>query len=102
MLYGPVVPGGYGACYNPHPDSIVVCISSFKSSEITSSERFAFTLEGSFMQMKELCLKFRQSNSGKDQRAVLVNGGHVTKNGSDNIGTTAFQSGPNLMVPPAT
>ena len=57
MCYGPVVPDGYGCCYNPHPNSILVCISSFKSHTETRSDYFAFTLEGSFLQMHELCLK---------------------------------------------
>ncbi|KAK3089454.1 hypothetical protein FSP39_003760 [Pinctada imbricata] len=57
MLYGPVVPDGYGCCYNPHPNSILVCISSFKSHSETRSDYFGFTLEGSFLQMHELCLK---------------------------------------------
>ena len=56
MCYGPVVPDGYGACYNPHPHYILVCVSSFKSCEGTISSRFAAVLESSFQQMKELCL----------------------------------------------
>lgn len=56
MCYGPVVPDGYGACYNPHPNYILVCISSFKSCEGTVSSHFAAILESSFRQMKELCL----------------------------------------------
>jgi choline O-acetyltransferase len=55
MCYGPVVPDGYGACYNPHEDYILVVISSFKSCDQTGSDNFAFTLEESFLQMKELC-----------------------------------------------
>ncbi|ELU18773.1 hypothetical protein CAPTEDRAFT_218503 [Capitella teleta] len=55
MCYGPVVPDGYGACYNPHEDYILVVISSFKSCDQTGSDSFAFTLEESFLQMKELC-----------------------------------------------
>ncbi len=99
MLYGPVVPDGYGACYNPHPDNIVVCVSSFHSWEGTSSEFFASTLDESFMQMKELCLKFSHSKDSSDGSEVPVqNGGHVTKNGR----SAPFESGPNLTVPQAT
>ena len=57
MCYGPVVPDGYGACYNPHPDYILVVISSFNTCGSTQSDFYASTLEGSFMQMKELCEK---------------------------------------------
>lgn len=56
MCYGPVVPDGYGACYNPHPENLVVCISSFRSCDVTSSGFFASTLESSLLQMRELCL----------------------------------------------
>lgn len=57
MCYGPVVPDGYGVCYNPHPHNILVCITSFKSHSETRSDYFAYTLESSFLQMQELCLK---------------------------------------------
>ena len=61
MCYGAVVPDGYGACYNPHPDYILVVITSFNTCGETQSDFFAFTLEGSFMQMKELCVKLSQA-----------------------------------------
>jgi choline O-acetyltransferase len=56
MLYGPVVPDGYGACYNPHADYIVICVSSFKSWNGTDSSRFASMLTESLLDMKQLCL----------------------------------------------
>jgi choline O-acetyltransferase len=55
--YGPVVPDGYGCSYNPCNQSIVFCISSFFSSAETSSDFFALSLEGSLLQMRELCVK---------------------------------------------
>lgn len=57
MCYGPVVPDGYGVCYNPHPNKMTVCITSFKSYSETRSDYFGFTLESSFLQMHELCVK---------------------------------------------
>ena len=54
--YGPVVPDGYGCSYNPRQDSIVFCISSFFSSDETSSKFFAVSLQESLLQMKKLCL----------------------------------------------
>ncbi|CAG0883780.1 unnamed protein product [Darwinula stevensoni] len=45
MLYGPVVEDGYGTSYNPRPNDIVFCISSFKSCSKTSSERFQCALK---------------------------------------------------------
>lgn len=55
MCYGPVVEDGYGACYNPHPDYILVCLSSFKKEESTNSTAFARSLEKTFDQMKQIC-----------------------------------------------
>ena len=57
MSYGPVVPDGYGVCYNPHPENIVFSVSSFRSCDVTASGFFASTLEGSLLQMRELCLQ---------------------------------------------
>ncbi|XP_039301605.1 choline O-acetyltransferase-like [Nilaparvata lugens] len=52
--YGPVVPDGYGCCYNPWPNSITFCISAFHSSESTKSSLFAQNLEDSLLAMQEL------------------------------------------------
>lgn len=54
MGYGPVVPDGYGASYNPHPDQIVFCLSAFKSSESTTTNKFAHALEESLLSMQQL------------------------------------------------
>ncbi|XP_023716544.1 choline O-acetyltransferase isoform X2 [Cryptotermes secundus] len=54
MGYGPVVPDGYGASYNPHSDTIVFCLSAFHSCETTSTWRFAHSLEDSLNAMKDL------------------------------------------------
>nr|XP_014434098.1 choline O-acetyltransferase [Pelodiscus sinensis] len=55
--YGPVVPNGYGACYNPQPEHILFCISSFKECKETSSAMFAKAIEESLMEMRDLCNK---------------------------------------------
>ncbi|NXY84405.1 CLAT acetyltransferase, partial [Alcedo cyanopectus] len=55
--YGPVVPNGYGACYNPQPEHILFCISSFKDCKETSSGTFAKAVEESLLEMRELYLK---------------------------------------------
>lgn len=52
--YGPVVPDGYGASYNPHPDSIVFCISSFHSSDETDTEKFAQSVREALDAMRSL------------------------------------------------
>ncbi|KAE8750338.1 hypothetical protein FOCC_FOCC002898 [Frankliniella occidentalis] len=54
MGYGPVVPDGYGASYNPKPDSIVFCLSAFHSAETTSTAAFARALERSLLDMRDL------------------------------------------------
>ncbi|XP_075698923.1 choline O-acetyltransferase [Rhinoderma darwinii] len=56
--YGPVVPNGYGACYNPQPDNILLCISSFRGCKETSSEMFAKAVEESLTAMKDLCVQY--------------------------------------------
>ena len=57
MCYGPVVPDGYGACYNPHEDYILCVISSFNHCDQTTSDHFALTLEESFLEMKDVCIQ---------------------------------------------
>nr|CDS33525.1 hypothetical protein HmN_000095900 [Hymenolepis microstoma] len=56
MCYGAVVPDGYGTAYNPHPDSIVAVISSWKSNPDTNAEIFAEHLEQSLLEMHDLVL----------------------------------------------
>ncbi|GFY42973.1 choline O-acetyltransferase [Trichonephila inaurata madagascariensis] len=58
--YGPVVPDGYGCSYNPCEDHIDFCVSSFFSSKETSSDFFAHSLEGSLLNMGEICEKISQ------------------------------------------
>ncbi|XP_076457596.1 choline O-acetyltransferase-like [Babylonia areolata] len=60
MCYGPVVPDGYGACYNPFPDFICFYISSFRECMDTDSQMFALSLESTLLQMRELCLQGKQ------------------------------------------
>lgn len=54
MCYGPVVPDGYGCCYNPRPDDILIACSSFKACPGTSTNNFAETLRQSLNSMKKL------------------------------------------------
>ncbi|KAL8186853.1 UNVERIFIED_CONTAM: hypothetical protein K2H54_016754 [Gekko kuhli] len=55
--YGPVIPNGYGACYNPQPEHILFCISSFKDCKETSSNRFAKAVGESLTNLRELCIR---------------------------------------------
>ncbi|RWS25782.1 choline O-acyltransferase-like protein [Leptotrombidium deliense] len=59
--YGAVVPDGYGISYTPTEEQIMFCISSFYSSPETSSDFFASSLEGSLLQMRELCFKYQNN-----------------------------------------
>ncbi|XP_049863343.1 choline O-acetyltransferase-like isoform X4 [Schistocerca gregaria] len=54
MGYGPVVPDGYGASYNPRSDTITFCLSAFHSCQTTSTWKFAHSLEESLNRMQQL------------------------------------------------
>lgn len=84
MCYGPVVPDGYGVCYNPHPNNIIVCISAFKSNAETQSDYFAYTLEGSLLQMQELCRKTTEKNDSTEKlRHAAVRNGPLFADNND-------------------
>ncbi|XP_059180700.1 choline O-acetyltransferase-like [Centropristis striata] len=53
--YGPVVPNGYGACYNPQPDHILFCVSSFWENTGTSSAVFVKALNEGLEEIRDLC-----------------------------------------------
>ncbi|XP_051935395.1 choline O-acetyltransferase isoform X2 [Hippocampus zosterae] len=57
--YGPVVPNGYGVCYNPQPDHFVFCVSSFRESQQTCSSEFVKSLEQGLLDMRDLCQKYK-------------------------------------------
>ncbi|KAM8729670.1 choline O-acetyltransferase b [Acanthopagrus schlegelii] len=53
--YGPVVPNGYGACYNPQSDHIIFCVSSFWENTETSSAVFVKALNEGLQEIRDLC-----------------------------------------------
>ncbi|XP_034564347.1 choline O-acetyltransferase-like [Notolabrus celidotus] len=53
--YGPVVPNGYGACYNPQSDHILFCVSSFWENTETSSAVFVKALNEGLLEIRDLC-----------------------------------------------
>ena len=61
MGYGPVVPDGYGCSYNPHADSIVFCVSSFRSCQTNSSDQFVAQLAASLLDVQCLLSKVQVS-----------------------------------------
>jgi carnitine O-acetyltransferase len=54
MCYGPVVPDGYGCCYNPTQNSIVFGVSAFNSSPETSATRFKLALQETLLEMQKV------------------------------------------------
>uniref|UniRef100_A0A665W5Z4 Choline O-acetyltransferase n=1 Tax=Echeneis naucrates TaxID=173247 RepID=A0A665W5Z4_ECHNA len=59
--YGPVVPNGYGACYNPQSDHIIFSVSSFRESPQTCSAEFVKCLVQGLLDMRDLQRKERLS-----------------------------------------
>ncbi|XP_042611266.1 choline O-acetyltransferase-like [Cyprinus carpio] len=55
--YGPVVPDGYGVCYDPRPAHVLFCVSSFKESKETCSGLFVKALDEGLQDMRILCTK---------------------------------------------
>ncbi|KAL2750069.1 carnitine O-acetyltransferase-like isoform X1 [Vespula maculifrons] len=55
MCYGPVVPEGYGCCYNPRENDILFRCSPFKSSTKADATQFANTLKETLCRMRNLC-----------------------------------------------
>nr|XP_046233647.1 choline O-acetyltransferase-like [Scatophagus argus] len=53
--YGPVVPNGYGVCYNPQSDHIIFCVSSFWENTETSSAVFVKALTEGLLEIRDLC-----------------------------------------------
>ncbi|XP_053195748.1 carnitine O-acetyltransferase isoform X1 [Scomber japonicus] len=54
MCFGPVVPNGYGVCYNPMEDHINFAMSSFNTCKETNTAHLAQAVEGALMDMRTL------------------------------------------------
>lgn len=52
--YGAVVPNGYGAAYNPHPDYIVTVISCWKTNPEYNASQFGEMLAKALTEMRDL------------------------------------------------
>ncbi|KAM7381473.1 hypothetical protein PAMA_012355 [Pampus argenteus] len=77
--YGPVVPNGYGACYNPQSDHILFCVSSFWESTQTSSAVFVKALNEGLLEIRDLC---NSSSAAATKAAGSSQGaGHTCKSG---------------------
>jgi carnitine O-acetyltransferase len=54
MCFGPLVPDGYGCCYNPRADTINFGLSALYTSPETHSRRFRDALEDSLNDMRDV------------------------------------------------
>ncbi|XP_016084392.1 carnitine O-acetyltransferase-like isoform X1 [Sinocyclocheilus grahami] len=54
MCLGPMVPDGYGICYNPMDDHINFAVTAFNSCEETNATKLSQFLEDSLLDMKTL------------------------------------------------
>ncbi|KAL4640056.1 choline O-acetyltransferase-like [Arapaima gigas] len=77
--YGPVVPNGYGACYNPQANHIIFCVSSFRESTETCSAVFVKALEEGLLEMRDLCCKWNMAAKSAEQKDPAA---RPVKNGS--------------------
>lgn len=57
MCYGPLVCDGYGCCYNPRKNEIIIGVSAFHSCKETSAAEFAKALIQSFDDMHNMLVK---------------------------------------------
>uniref|UniRef100_A0A667WCR9 Choline O-acetyltransferase n=1 Tax=Myripristis murdjan TaxID=586833 RepID=A0A667WCR9_9TELE len=80
--YGPVVPNGYGACYNPQSDHIIFCVSSFRESPQTCSAKFVKVLVQGLLDMRDLCNRCNTGSSAteatKSQTLEIIMVNHKT------------------------
>ncbi|KAI1882358.1 hypothetical protein AGOR_G00249860 [Albula goreensis] len=54
MCFGPVVPDGYGVCYNPMEEHINFAVSAFNSCEETDATKLALGLQRALLDMRDL------------------------------------------------
>ncbi|CAG2255886.1 E2.3.1.7 [Mytilus edulis] len=54
LVFGPVVPNGYGLCYNPQESQIIFGVSAFNCSPETESNKMANSVRQSLIDMKNL------------------------------------------------
>lgn len=102
--YGPVVPNGYGACYNPQSDHIIFSVSSFHESLETSSAEFVKCLVQGLLDMKDLCNKCNSVSNlvegGKNPSAEMKMQTEIENKTSQKISesNTKQQRNPPVMV----
>ena len=61
LNFAPVVPDGYGVCYNPMPHQFNYCVSAWNSSPETNSKKLGDSIEKSMLDAHDLLLKTQKS-----------------------------------------
>lgn len=75
--YGPVLPNGYGTCYNPQSDYIIFSVSSFRESPQTCSAEFIKSLVQGLLDMRDLCNKCTSVSHSAAQRQAQMQETHT-------------------------
>ena len=63
LVFGAVVPDGYGVCYNPQEEKFLLGVSSFRSCPDTDSMLFGSKLIESMRDMRDMMLDGKCLNS---------------------------------------
>ena len=61
LNFAPVVPDGYGVCYNPMPDQFKIGVSAWNSSPETSSQKLGRSIEKSMEDSHDLLIRTQKS-----------------------------------------
>uniref|UniRef100_A0A3Q3WW21 Choline O-acetyltransferase n=1 Tax=Mola mola TaxID=94237 RepID=A0A3Q3WW21_MOLML len=75
--YGPVLPNGYGVCYNPQSDYIIFSVSSFCESLQTCSAEFVKCLEQGLLDIRDLCNKCNTDSHSAAKRQAQTQETHT-------------------------
>jgi len=67
LAFAPVVPDGYGVCYNPMPDNINFCCSAWNQSPETVSTDMAESIKGALLDSRDV---IQHSTSGSSDAAL--------------------------------
>lgn len=60
--FGAIVPDGYGICYNPNDDKILITVSTYKNCAETNTTQFGIKLMESLRAMRDI-MSCQQSSS---------------------------------------
>lgn len=62
MCFGPMVPDGYGVCYNPMEEHVNFSVSAFNSCAETNANKLASGLEEALLDMRDLLEQTPKAN----------------------------------------